>query len=310
VVLLSFSGHVLLHLSHLLLGQHGRARVSALRYTSVRSKLNLRFMDRKGLRLGAQGMQTLFDMAEKHPTEESHRVLLATGSVVEDSSLAGWLEHEGFEVMTAADAQEAVQIAGSSWQPDVVLLDVTLPEVDGFSVCERVRATNQRAVIFVLGDGSKADEVRSLVAGADDYLAKPFASEVLLARVRAHLRSRRAAGKRRIMEFGDLWLDTKNYAARVKGEWVDLRPQEFRLLVALAQSSGVPVSRRELIRRAGATWRGASSRTVDIHISRIRACVEAPSDYTYIHSIRGVGYRFEPTLKGPSSLVSPKGRNA
>jgi two-component system response regulator ResD len=262
------------------------------------------------LRLRAQSMQTLVDMAEKHSTEESHRLLLAAESVAEGFSVAGWLEREGFEVITAIDGQEAVQIACSSWQPDVVLLDVTLAEVDGFSVCEHVRATNQRAVIFVLSAGSQEDEIRSLVAGADDYLAKPFASEVLLARVRAHLRSRRAAGNQRILEFGDLWLDAKNYATRVKGEWIDLRPQEFRLLIALAQSSGVPVSRRELIRRAGATWRGASSRTVDMNISRIRACVETPSDYTYIHSIRGVGYRFEPTLKGALSLVSPKGRSA
>jgi DNA-binding response OmpR family regulator len=87
----------------------------------------------------------------------------------------------------------------------------------------------------------------------------------------------------------------------VKGDWVDLRPQEFRLLIALAQSSGVPVSRRELIRCAGATWRGASSRTVDVNISRIRTCVEAPSDYTYIHSIKGVGYRFEPIPKETSN---------
>jgi len=309
-VLLSFSGHVLLHLSHLLLGQHGRARIPALRYTRVRSKLNLRFMDRKALRLGAQGMQTSADMAEKRSTGESYRVLLATGSVAEGSSVAGWLEREGFEVITAIDGQEAVQIACSSWQPDVVLLDVTLPEVDGFSVYEQVRGKNRWAVILVLGDGSKADEVRSLEAGADDYVGNRFSPEVLLARVRAHLRSRRAAGTRRILEFGDLWLDAKNYATRVKGEWVDLRPQEFRLLIALAQTSGIPVSRQELVRRAGVTWRGASSRAVDIHISRLRACVETPSDYTYIHSIRGIGYRFEAIAKETSSLVSPKRRSA
>jgi DNA-binding response OmpR family regulator len=129
---------------------------------------------------------------------------------------------------------------------------------------------------------------------------------VLLARVRAHLRNRRAAGHQRILQYGDLWLDAKNYATRVKGDWVDLRPQEFRLLVALARSSGVPVSRRELIQRAGATWRGASSRTVDMNISRIRSCVETPSDYTYIHSIRGVGYRFEPVPSKTSSQALPK----
>jgi DNA-binding response OmpR family regulator len=260
-------------------------------------------------------MQTWEDMAEKHPTGESqtgelHRVLLAAGSVAEGFSVAGWLEREGFDLMTAADGQEALLIARSSWQPDVVLLDLTLPGVDGFSVYEQVRDKNRWAVIFVLGDGSEEDEVRSLETGADGYVGKRFSSELLLARVRAHLRSRRVAGNRRILQSGDLWLDTKNYAARVKGEWVDLRPQEFRLLIALAQSSGVPVSRQELIRRAGATWRGASSRSVDMNISRIRTCVESPSDYTYIHSIRGVGFRFEPTLKGALSVASSKGRNA
>src|SRR5215208_2140536 len=255
-------------------------------------------------------MQTLVDMAEKHSTGESHRLLLAAESVAEDFSVVGWLECEGFDVMTATDGQEALLIACSSWQPDVVLLDLTLPGVDKFSVYKQVRAKNRTAVIFVLGDRSEEDEVRSLEAGADDYLPKRFSPEVLLARVRAHLRSRRAAGNQRILQPGDLWLDAKNYATRVKGNWVDLRPQEFRLLRALAQSSGVPVSRRELIRRAGATWRGTSSRTVDMNISRIRTCVETPSDYTYIHSIRGVGYRFEPilkeTLKETSSHVSPK----
>jgi DNA-binding response OmpR family regulator len=240
-------------------------------------------------------------MAEKHSTEESHRLLLAADSVAEDFSLAGWLEREGFDVMTATDGQEALQIACSSWQPDVVLLDLTLPGVDGFSVYRQVRAKNRTAVIFVMGNESEEDEVRSLEAGADDYVAKRFSPGVLLARVRAHLRSRRASGNQRILQSGDLWLDAKNYATWVKGDWVDLRPQEFRLLIALAQSSGVPVSRRELIRRAGATWRGASSRTVDMNISRIRTCVETPSDYTYIQSIRGVGYRFEPIPKEKSS---------
>jgi DNA-binding response OmpR family regulator len=244
-------------------------------------------------------------MAERHSTGESHRVLLAAKSVAGGLPLADWLQREGFDVLTATDGQEALQIAGSSWQPDVVLLDLTLPGVDGFSVYKQVRAKNRAAVILVLGDESEVDEVQSLKAGADDYVAKRFSPEVLLARVQAHLRSRRAAGNQRILQPGDLWLDAKNYATRVKGDWVDLRPQEFRLLVALARSSGVPVSRRELIRRAGATWRGASSRTVDMNISRIRTCVETPSDYTYIHSIRGIGYRFEPVPKETSSGASP-----
>jgi DNA-binding response OmpR family regulator len=260
------------------------------------------------LRLRAPCLQTWEDMAVENSTGESHRVLVAAGNEAEGDSLAGWLEREGFDVMTATDGREALQIAGSSWQPDVVLLDPTLPGVNGFSVYERVQARNRAAVIFVLGDGSEADEVRNLEAGADDYVGKRFSPEVLLARVRAHLRSRQASGNQRILQSGDLWLDTKNYAARVKGDWVDLRPQEFRLLIALAQSSGVPVSRQELVRRAAPGRRKTSSRTVDMHISRIRSRIEPPSDFTYIHSVRGFGYRFEPVPKGsaPSDPTSPQ----
>src|SRR5918999_4823660 len=249
-------------------------------------------------------------MAEMDTTGGPHRVLVAAENAADDISLASLLKHEGFEVMTAVDGQEALQIAGSSWQPDVVVLDLTLPEADGLSVCEQVRATDQRVVIFVLSGDSQEDEVRSLEAGADDYVAKPLSFEVLLARVRAHLRSRRAAGNQRILKSGDLWLDAKNYATRVKGEWVELRPQEFRLLIALAQSLGVPVSRQELVRQTGTSWRGNSSRTVDIHISRIRARVETPSEYTYIHSVRGVGYRFEPVPKETLSQKLPKEQSA
>src|SRR5215208_3037182 len=129
-------------------------------------------MHRKALRLRAPGMQTSVDMAEKHSTEETHRVLLAAERVAEGFSVAGWLERVGFDVMTASDGQEALRIACSSWQPDVVLLDLSLPGVDGFSVYEQVRAKNRTAVIFVLGDGSEEDEVRSLEAGADYYVAK------------------------------------------------------------------------------------------------------------------------------------------
>jgi DNA-binding response OmpR family regulator len=260
------------------------------------------------LRSSVSSMQTLADMAEKERTGREHRVLVAPEGAAGDVSLAGWLEREGFEVMTAIDEQEALQIASTSWQPDVVLLEQTPPELDALSICERLRATNQRAVIFVLSGDPQEDEVRSLEAGADDYVARPFSPEVLLASIRAHLRTRQSAGNQRILEVGDLWLDTKNYATRVKGESTELRPQEFRLLVALAQSSGVPVSRQELVRRSGASRRGASSRTVDIHISRIRARIETPSDYTYIHSIRGVGYRFEPVPKvmPVSSRTTPK----
>ncbi len=247
-------------------------------------------------------------MKEKETAQEPHTAIVTVESAADDISLASCLQHEGFQVSTAIDGQEVLQLARSYWQPDIVLLDLTPPEVNVFSVCERVRATNRTAVIFVLNGESEEDEIRSLEAGADDYLAKPFSLKVLLARIRAHLRRAHAAGNQRILEFGDLRLDTKNYATWVKGEWVDLRPQQFRLLVALARSLGVPVSRQELACRSGTRWQGVSSRTVDVNVSRIRACVETPSAYNYIHSIRGIGYRFEPVPKETSSQASRRER--
>jgi DNA-binding response OmpR family regulator len=118
-------------------------------------------------------MQTLAEMAEVETTGGPHRLLVAAKSTDDDISPADWLKHEGFEDMTAVNGREALQIAGSSWQPDVVVLDLTSPEVGGFAVCERVRATNQRPVLFVLGKELQEDEIRSLEAGADDYLESP-----------------------------------------------------------------------------------------------------------------------------------------
>ena len=112
---------------------------------------------------------------------------------------------------------------------------------------------------------------------------------------------REAAGKRRIVEAGDLRLDVPNYLVRVKDKWVPLRPQEFRILTILAQSSGEPLSSEELISQAPGRWRGNPRHTVKIHVSRIRSAIETPSDYTYVHTIKNVGYRFEPIPKRPSS---------
>jgi DNA-binding response OmpR family regulator len=162
-------------------------------------------------------------------------VPVAAGSAADDISLASWLEHEGFKVMTAIDEQEALQIAGSSWQPDIVLLDRRPPEVEVFRVCERVRAKHRKAVIFVLGGDPQEDEVRSLDSGADATWQSPAPRRCCWPASESTCAAAWATGRRRIMEFGDLRLDTKNHATWVKGEWVDLRPQELRLLVAVAQ---------------------------------------------------------------------------
>ena len=229
--------------------------------------------------------------------EEQTKVLVVGD---ESDSLAGldaYLSGQGFTVMRAK-GEEEFRATHSSWKPNVILLDPGPDTVQGFLLCERVRAADPGVVIIVLSDhNSEEHEVWGLDAGADDYITKPFSLEVLLARIRANIRARRAAGERRIVETGDLQIDVRNYAVWVKGNWVDLRPQEFRVLVSLAQSYGEPLSRQELVRRVGGQWRGNSSRTVDVQISRIRTAIETQSDYRYIHTVERLGYRFEPVRK-------------
>ena len=148
---------------------------------------------------------------------------------------------------------------------------------------------------MVTAKDAEEDKVRGLEAGADDYVTKPFGMKELLARINANLkRSALSLGTRgKILESGDLWLYTKNFTARVKDEPLNLRLKEFELLIALAARPDELKSREEL---AKAVWGHASvrsSRTIDVHIRRIRAALTEKSDYEYIHTARGLGYRFE-----------------
>jgi DNA-binding response OmpR family regulator len=219
------------------------------------------------------------------------------------TGLEGRLNHEGFEASTAPDKGELLRVAASSQKPDVILLYFRLDALRGSEACEHLRLANPDSAIIMLSDrNSEEDEVRGLDAGADDYIVKPFSPEVLVARIRANVRGRReAAGKRRIVEAGDLRLDVRNYLVRVKDKWIPLRPQEFKIFTILAQSLGEPLSSEELIRQTPGQWRGNPRHTVKIHISRIRSAIETPSDYTYIHTVKNVGYRFQPISKRPSS---------
>jgi two-component system phosphate regulon response regulator PhoB len=216
--------------------------------------------------------------------------------------LEGRLNLRGFEASTASDKGELLRLAASPQTPDVILL-YFLDALRGSEACEHLRLASPDSAIIMLSDrNSEEDEIRGLHAGADDYIVKPFSLEVLVARIRANVRGRReAAGKRRIVEAGDLRLDVRNYVVRVKDKWIPLRPQEFRILTILAQSFGEPLSSEELIRQTPGQWRGNPRHTVKIHISRIRSAIETPSDYTYVHTIKNVGYRFQPIPKRPSS---------
>lgn len=209
------------------------------------------------------------------------------------------LTRAGYAVSSCADGAEGLAHA-LEFQPDLILLDIMLPGMNGFDVAATLRRTDQDTPIIMLTAlESDADKVRGLDAGADDYMTKPFSSEVLLARIRANMRRAQAHHPQvhGTMEFGDLTIDTDDARVRVKGQPAELRSKEYALLVALASRSGALCRREWLAQEVWQEDHLATSRTIDVHIRRIRQAIENPSDYTYIHTVHGMGYRFETKRK-------------
>ena len=180
---------------------------------------------------------------------------------------------------------------------DLVLLDVMLPGMDGYEIAERLRqGDKETAIIMVTALDEERDKVRGLDAGADDYITKPFSMDELLARVRANLRrvrQRETLADDATIEVGDLVIEPKSFKVWVAGEPVALRLKEYQLLVTLARLAGSLCTRQTLAERVWGYEHLASSRTIDVHIRRLRQAIEEPSAYTYIHTVHGMGYRFE-----------------
>ena len=222
-------------------------------------------------------------------------ILIVEDDTVILDTLAYNLARQGFGVQKATSGAEALKLA-RKLRPDLILLDVMLPGESGIRVCEKIREEDREVVIvMVTAKDAEEDKVKGFEAGADDYVTKPFGMKELVARISANLkRSTASPGTRgRIIEAGDLKLDTKNYTAQVKGEPLDLRPKEFELLAALAARPGELKSREELAKEVWGHAGVGSSRTIDVHIRRIRVSLAEKSDYEYVHTVRGLGYRFE-----------------
>ena len=220
--------------------------------------------------------------------------------VVEDepdirSLIVHHLEREGFRCRTASSGGEALARLRSA-PPDLVVLDLMLPGMDGLEVCRRVRADPATAAVPIIMLTAKADEVDRIVGleiGADDYLAKPFSTKELVARVRAVLRRARPGEPSRALSVGGVSLDPARHAVTVGGRPVELTPKEFDLLHALLAAAGRVLSREHLLNRVWGYARAdeIESRTVDVHIRRLRAKLGA--EERRIATIKGVGYRFE-----------------
>jgi DNA-binding response OmpR family regulator len=236
---------------------------------------------------------------------------MATILVVEDdpvirSTVEYALKRSGFETRTAADGNEALQVARDT-ELDLILLDLMLPGLDGYQVAERLRSSGQDVpIIMVTALDQERDKVRGLDAGADDYITKPFSMEELLARVRANLRRARAKdvlSKQDAFEAGDLRVEPGGFRALVKGAPVKLRAKEFQLLVALASRPGALCTRQRLAEEVWGYEFLPSSRTIDVHIRRLRQAIEDSSDFIYVHTVHGMGYRFEPVLKAAAGTA-------
>ncbi|HEY8174037.1 MAG TPA: response regulator transcription factor [Dehalococcoidia bacterium] len=234
-------------------------------------------------------------------TGQAHASAAAkTVLVVEDEpSLASTLSYNfrknGFNVISAADGLEGLQAARRS-DPDVIVLDLMLPKMDGLEVCRRLRADSDVPILMLTAKSEELDRVVGLELGADDYLTKPFSMRELMARVRALLR--RAGGRTNTddasrIRAGEIELDVRGRTVHRAGEEVALKPKEFDLLFFLAKNAGQVFTREQLLEHVWGYEFFGGSRTVDVHMRWLREKLEAdPSRPQHLLTVRGVGYKF------------------
>ncbi len=227
---------------------------------------------------------------------------MTTVLVVEDEesfveALSIGLRREGLGVEVARDGAEALQVFEAT-QPDVVLLDVMLPKVSGIDVCRQIRARSSVPIIMVTAKGAEIDTVVGLEVGADDYVTKPYRLRELVARIRAVLRRATVPAAPgpgdEVLEVGDVRLDPERHEVVIRGTPVQLPLKEFELLEVLLTNAGRVLPRDTLIDRV---WGGdyvGDTKTLDVHVKRLRAKVEDdPANPTRIVTIRGLGYKYE-----------------
>ncbi len=207
------------------------------------------------------------------------------------------LKQEGFIVHLAADGEEALEVY-RAYHPDLVLLDVMLPRMSGIDVCREIRATDDTPVIMVSARNEEIDAVVALEVGADDYVSKPYRVRELVARMRTVLRragtsaSTREESSSSVLEVGEISLDRDRHEVAVGGEFVQLPLKEFQLLALLMENAGIVVTRQTLIDRVWGYDYVGDTKTLDVHIKRLRAKVEpSPDTPERIVTIRGLGYK-------------------
>jgi len=219
--------------------------------------------------------------------------------VEDDATLAETLryniEREGYGVLMASDGVQGLELARRE-RPDLVVLDVMLPRLDGFSVCRILRQESDVPIMMLTARQDEVDRIAGLELGADDYVSKPFSLGEMLARLRAIMRrsERQPRLGREVLEAGALRVDTSSRRAWREGQELVLPQKEFDLLTCLIRNHGIALSRDLLLERVWGLDFVGDSRTVDVHIRWLREKIEPdPGRPRYIQTVRGVGYRFE-----------------
>jgi len=217
--------------------------------------------------------------------------------VEDDSNIAElvnlYLKKEGYETMVAEDGGKALDLY-RAFRPDLVLLDIMLPVMDGWAVCSKIRETDSTPIIMLTAKGETIDKVAGLEMGADDYIVKPFEMKELLARVHAVLRRLGDEEvKARRLTFDGLVINLDSYELEVKGTRIDTPPKELELLFHLASSPNRVFTRNQLLDEVWGFDYFGDSRTVDVHIKRLREKLEGVSDQWSLKTVWGVGYKFE-----------------
>lgn len=205
-----------------------------------------------------------------------------------------YLAKEGYETAMAYDGETAVS-AFESEKPALVLLDIMMPKMDGWEVCRRIRAVSEVPVIMLTAKGETFDKVLGLELGADDYVVKPFDSKEVVARIKAVLRRCAAAQKSPdgVLQYDNLSLDMSRYELKVKGKVVEAPPKELELLSYLAGHPNRVFTRDQLLDEVWGFEYYGDSRTIDVHIKRLREKLEGASDQWGLKTVWGVGYKFE-----------------
>lgn len=219
-------------------------------------------------------------------------VLLVEDEPAQRAVLSYNLEAEGFEVQTADNGEDALQLIAET-PPDLILLDWMMPHVSGIEVCRRLKArpeTRGIPIIMLSARSEEVDKVRGLETGADDYVIKPYSVTELMARLRAHLRRSRPASSGVVLEWSDIRLDSETHRVYRADKVLKLGPTEFRLLATFMEKPGRVFSREALLDRVWGRDIYVDTRTVDVHIGRLRKSLCAHGGEDVLRTVRGAGY--------------------